>query len=99
MVNIHQSTLVRIISRLFPKMKTPINLSTKTLIHVNPGFNAKVLGFSINIPSDRPSHLQAYGLTAGREVLVLQHSPVTIIQVDHTELALEKSLADMVEVE
>lgn len=43
--------------------------------------------------------LQAYGLAPGRRVRVLQQQPVTVVQADHTELALEHSLADGVMVD
>jgi Fe2+ transport system protein FeoA len=43
--------------------------------------------------------LQAYGLAPGHCVRILQHSPVTIVQIEHTELALEGGLARQVEVE
>jgi Fe2+ transport system protein FeoA len=42
---------------------------------------------------DSARHLQAYGLLPGRTVLVLSHAPLTIIQIEQTELALERSVA------
>lgn len=41
-------------------------------------------------------HLQAYGLLPGRSVLVLAQHPLTIIQIEQTELALERSLAKLI---
>jgi Fe2+ transport system protein FeoA len=64
-----------------------------------PKENARVINFSHSITTDRKAHLQAYGIIPGNSVRVVQHSPVTVIQVDHTELALENSLARMVQVE
>jgi Fe2+ transport system protein FeoA len=37
--------------------------------------------------------LHAYGLTSGRVVEVLQTRPVTVVRVDHVEVALEPELA------
>ena len=40
----------------------------------------------------------AYGLIPGNWVEVVQHSPVTVVQVENTELALEDELASQIEV-
>lgn len=64
-----------------------------TLADVPPGLQAIVLGFSGDFPAERRTFLQAYGLVPDYKVRVLQHSPVTVIQVDYTELALERELA------
>jgi Fe2+ transport system protein FeoA len=57
-----------------------------------------VVGFSGDFPAERRTILQAYGLVPNYKVRVLQHSPVTVIQVDNTELALEKELARGIQV-
>jgi Fe2+ transport system protein FeoA len=49
--------------------------------------------------TSRRQQLQAYGLSPGHCVHVLQHSPVTIIQAGHTELAMEADLAETIMVE
>lgn len=69
-----------------------------TLADVPPGCQARVTGFSSNLSADRFAHLQAYGLVPGYWVRVTQHSPVFVIQIDHTELALEAELAGNVHV-
>ena len=45
------------------------------------------------------AQLQAYGLASGYWVRVLQRTPVIVLQIDHLELAMEKELADLVQVE
>jgi Fe2+ transport system protein FeoA len=70
-----------------------------TLADVTPGSTAKIKGFCEKLPKDRCSHLRAYGLAPGHLVKVLQHSPVTVIQIDHTELAIELELACEIQVE
>jgi Fe2+ transport system protein FeoA len=40
--------------------------------------------------------LQAYGLVPGYWVEVLQHSPVTVIKIEHSEVAMENDLAAQV---
>jgi Fe2+ transport system protein FeoA len=42
------------------------------------------------------AHLQAYGVIPGYEVRVVQHKPVTVVQIEHTELALEAGVAGQV---
>jgi Fe2+ transport system protein FeoA len=59
----------------------------------------KVAGFSERMPITRRAQLQAYGVWAGSPVWVLQHAPVTIIRVEHCELALERELARQIEIE
>jgi Fe2+ transport system protein FeoA len=72
--------------------------STCTLADVPPGCQARVTGFTSDLSPNRFAYLQAYGLVPGYWVRVIQHSPVLIVQVDHTELALETELAGNVHV-
>jgi Fe2+ transport system protein FeoA len=72
--------------------------SELTLMDVPPGRTAQVAGFLSGIPAARQAQLQAYGLVSGAQVRILQHSPVTIVQVEHIELALERGLAGQVKV-
>jgi Fe2+ transport system protein FeoA len=70
-----------------------------TLLDVPPGCRARVTGFQDGFPADRRAYLQAYGLTPHDWVTVLQNSPVTVIRLENTELALESELADGIQVE
>jgi Fe2+ transport system protein FeoA len=58
-----------------------------------------VKGFCPGLSPERLAQLQSYGLLPGYWVRVLQHSPVTLIQVEQTELALETELACEVQIE
>ena len=69
-----------------------------TLADVLPGEGARLLGFAPDLPPERWAHLQAYGLVPGRFVRVLQHAPVTVVQVEHCEIALENELACQIRV-
>jgi Fe2+ transport system protein FeoA len=69
-----------------------------TLADVPAGCKAKVLGFTQYLPPERLSHFQAFGLVPGQKVRVLQHSPVTVVQIEHTELALERDLAREIQI-
>lgn len=64
-----------------------------TLADVPAGRSVEVVGFSPNFPPDRRAYLQSYGLVLNYSVQVLQRSPVTIVRLDHLELALEHDLA------
>jgi Fe2+ transport system protein FeoA len=69
-----------------------------TLADVIPGEGARLIGFAPEFPPERWAHLQAYGLVPGRFVRVLQHNPVTVVQVEHCEIALEGELASQIRV-
>ena len=69
------------------------NASQQTLADILPGDRAQVISFDEHMPLSRKTHLMAYGLSPGYWVEVLQQSPVTIIQIEHTELAMERDLA------
>lgn len=70
-----------------------------TLADATPGSMVKITGFCGKLSKERCSHLRAYGLVPGNFVKVLQHSPVTVIQIDHTELAMELELACEIQVQ
>lgn len=70
-----------------------------SLAQVKPGRMVKVMGFLPGISSARAWNLQSYGLVPGCWLLVKQQSPVTIVQVEHLELALERGLAAFIRVE
>jgi Fe2+ transport system protein FeoA len=65
------------------------------LDQAKPGTQVVVLDFGSVDPVQK-DHLQAYGLTPGRQVLVLQQRPVTVVQIEYTELAFEKVIAQQV---
>jgi Fe2+ transport system protein FeoA len=69
-----------------------------TLAEAQPGSHVQVLGYG-PLEKAQISRLQAYGLLPGRRVLVLQQSPVTIIQIEYTELAFEHEIARQVQVQ
>jgi Fe2+ transport system protein FeoA len=68
------------------------------LASVPPGCCAQVLAYTPQVSSERQAQLSAYGLAPGYRVRVVQHKPVTIVQVEHLELALETELARGVQV-
>ncbi len=70
-----------------------------TLADSPPGCYLRVVGFLEAISPEQKDRLCAYGIVPGHCVFVLQHHPVTIVRIDHTELALERELARLVKVE
>jgi Fe2+ transport system protein FeoA len=70
-----------------------------TLADIAPGKKVRLVGFCPGLPADRRAQLLAYGMTPGHLVQVIQHKPVTVIRVEHTELAMEVELACEVLVE
>lgn len=100
-VNVRRSRLARLAGSLLRNgssrrrgIKDGLSLSD-----VPPGWRAKVVGFRDGISPARRAHLQAYGLIPDDWVWVVQHSPVTVIRIEQTELALENSLASEIEVQ
>ena len=72
--------------------------SPRTLADLRPGDRALVRGLE-GLEHERRERLQAYGLVPGRHVHVVQHAPVTVVQVEHTHVAFESHLARGIEVE
>ncbi len=69
------------------------NGTSNSLADISPGSRIQIKSFGEGLPSSRRVQLSAYGLAPGSWVEVIQHSPVTIIHIDNTELALERHLA------
>jgi Fe2+ transport system protein FeoA len=69
-----------------------------TLDYVSAGSRAVVIKYLPGMPAERYAQLRAYGLAPGCKVFVLQHAPITVIRIDHLELALEHSLVKEIQV-
>lgn len=74
----------------------PVTSTGLRLTDLSAGSEARILGFAPGISIDRKAQLQAYGVVPGNSLWVRQHKPVTVIQIDHTELAFETDLADSI---
>ncbi len=77
---------------------TDLQNHKKSLVDILPGREARVLDYD-GLGIKQIESLQAYGLAPGRLVKVIRHKPVTIIQIDNTEIALEHTLAIHIKVE
>jgi Fe2+ transport system protein FeoA len=69
-----------------------------TLADVPPGSRARIDVLD-GLSASRCHQLQAYGLAPGRWVKVVQQSPVTVIRVEHLDLAFESDIARGIRVE
>jgi len=72
--------------------------SPHTLADVRPGDQVRIVGLEGLSEASR-SMLQALGLCPGRYVEVIRHSPVTLVRVEHSELALEAETARRIRVQ
>lgn len=68
------------------------SLPAGALARVAPGCCARIASLDA-LPERQRCQLLAYGLAPGRLVEVLQRSPVTVVRVEHTELALESAIS------
>ena len=98
-VNIHGSRLARLFMRLTSRKGAASNSENMTLANAPLDHRLKIVEYTSSLPLEKQIHLQAYGLMSGCDVEVLQHAPVTIVRIDHTELALENNLAMDVQVD
>ena len=79
-------------------MKSTSNPSAPTLANVPPGTRARILQFGRDLPLERLEHLLVFGISPGRWVEIKQQQPITVVQVDYTELALENEVAEQIAV-
>ncbi|MFC1879440.1 FeoA family protein [Chloroflexota bacterium] len=81
------------------KRASMIQGADRSLVDVAVGERACVRGFCSSLPAERQAYLQAYGLMPGYRVRILQQHPVTVVQIENMELAMEDNLARRVQVE
>lgn len=63
---------------------------------VSPGETIEVGRFDRALSLQHQLRLQAFGVEPGQSLSVIQQRPVTIVKVDHTELAVERFLAHQI---
>lgn len=83
--------------RMFKHSRRPHH-AEKTLASILPGENAVIEDFLPGISREQRAHLLAYGVIPGNIIRVIQQTPVTILEVDQLELALEKKIASSIKV-
>ena len=94
-VDISSSRSAGLVARLLPSRKAT-RLVGATLDGVIIGRQVAIAGFADSMTTGHRELLRTYGIEPGRTVRVEQHSPVTVVQVDETEIALEADLAKLV---
>ena len=94
-VDVGSSRSAGFLSRLFPPRRAgtvvPATLDLTTI-----GSSAAIAGFNEDMSTGHRELLRAYGIEPGRTVRIEQHSPVTVVVVDETEVALEADLARLI---
>jgi Fe2+ transport system protein FeoA len=63
------------------------------LSEVEPGSQVTVMCFSDSLPPERWTRLVAYGISPGSRLLVVQQKPVVVLQVEYSQIALDRELA------
>jgi len=94
-VDISSSRSAGLVTRLLSSRKAP-RLVGATLDGAVVGRQVAIAGFADSMTTGHRELLRTYGIEPGRTVRVEQHSPVTVVQVDETEIALEADLAKLV---
>lgn len=72
--------------------------SVTVLSHAQPGSEVTISSIA-GLGKAEEKSLQAYGILPGRKVKVLSQAPVTIVQVEQTELAFEIEVASRIMIE
>ncbi len=72
--------------------------SRQTLDRVEPGRTVEFAGFAEGLDAGFREQLLAYGVQPRQMLSVLQQAPMTVVVCDHVELALETSVARMIQV-
>jgi len=99
-VDPERSSVVRLGARLTSRFRrrAASESGQSTLGDVARGHSARVADLE-GLPLRPREQLQAYGLAPGRLVEVLQTKPVTVVRVEHVDIAFESSLARGIRVE
>lgn len=70
----------------------------KSILFLNNKAKAKIKSIS-SCPENSLKKLMAFGVLPGNKIEVLQTSPVYLIKIGHTELAIDKDIASKIMVE
>jgi Fe2+ transport system protein FeoA len=73
------------------RRRRPPAVPGATLAQAAPGSRVTIASLE-QVPLAQRTQLLAYGVAPGRDVEVLQTSPVTVVRVEHAELAFETAL-------
>ena len=82
----------------FARQRRPAVAPPRALAEAAPGCQATIETLE-HVPARQREQLLAYGVAPGRVVDVLQTRPVTIIRVEHAELAFEHAVGRLIGIE
>ncbi len=93
-IDLQRSAPARFIDRLLSSRasKNPPG----TVLAVRPGDSVQVEAFGETMSEQHGALLRTYGIDIGRSIRVVQHRPMTVLEVDQTEVALESELAELI---
>lgn len=93
-IDVQRSASARLVGRLLSAPKRAVRKAPKeSILVIRPGETVEVAEFGHGMPADQAALLRTYGIGEGRMVKVVQHRPMTVLEVDQTEVALESDLA------
>jgi Fe2+ transport system protein FeoA len=106
-VDQEQSRIVRWITGLLSRASQPQDLpSSRPAARAAPTRRSALAAAPIdrmvrmvdmgNLPATQREQLHGYGLVPGRVLRVVQRNPVTVVQLEHVEVAIETELAQAV---
>jgi Fe2+ transport system protein FeoA len=101
MVDLEHSRLIKLGSRIAGGLRIAWRHGRRTreitLADVPPGSRAHVEALN-GLPTSQHEQLQAYGISTGHWVDVVQQAPVTVVRVGNTDLAFERAIARSIHV-
>ncbi len=93
-VDVASSRSASLLGRLLPSRRERVVAATLDLATI--GGDVRIAGFDAAMSTGHRELLRTYGIEPGRMVRIEQHSPVTVVHVDETEVALESELARLI---
>ncbi len=96
-IDVDRSASARFVGRLLGAPRRAVKKAApESVLAVHPGDSAEVAGFAPEMPPAQVALLRTYGVDVGRSIKVVQHRPMTVLEVDQTEVALESELASLI---
>lgn len=95
-IDVERSAPAKLLNRLLSAPRRSRARAPESILGVRPGDTVEVGSFAPAMTGDQVALLRTYGIDVGRRVTIVQHRPMTVILVDHTEVALESELAALI---
>ena len=93
-IDVQRSASARFVSKLLGAPRKAVKKAAPaSILVIRPGESVEVAELGGGMAADQIALLRTYGIDVGRTVKVVQHRPMTVLEVDQTEVALESDLA------